>query len=156
VERFEVRSQVNAPADAVWAWVTTPAGINDETIPVMRMTVPRAMRGRSLADVAPGTHLGRSWLLLFGLVPFDYDDLFIAELEPGRFLERSSMLSIRVWQHERSVVADGDASVVTDRIGFELRKGLAFVPGLPGLLRAMLQRFFRHRHRRLARRFGAA
>ena len=155
MERFEVRSRVTAPADAVWAWVTTPAGINDETTPVMRMTVPPAMRGRTIADVAPGTHLGRSWLLLFGLVPFDYDDLFIAELEPGRFLERSSMLSIRVWQHERTVAADGDASVVTDRIGFELRHGLAVVPGLPRLLRAALHRFFRHRHHRLTRRFGA-
>src|SRR4051812_8968969 len=100
MEGFEVRTNVAAPADAVWLRVTTPEGINDELAPVMRMTMPAAMRGKSLADLSPGAHLGRSWLLLFGLVPFDYDDLFIAEIRPGHFLERSTMLSMRVWEHE--------------------------------------------------------
>jgi ligand-binding SRPBCC domain-containing protein len=154
VERFEVRSRVAAPSDAVWTRVTTPEGINDETTPVMRMTMPVSMRGRGIAELAPRTHVGRSWLLLFGVLPFDYDDLFIAELEPGRFLERSSMLSMRVWEHERTVRPDGDGSLVTDRIGFELRGLLAVVPGLPALLCAALRRFFLHRHRRIARHFG--
>ena len=60
----------------------------------MRMTVPRRLRGKTIDDVEPGEGLGRSWLLLFGLIPFDYDDLGLAELGPGhRFLERSTMLT---------------------------------------------------------------
>jgi hypothetical protein len=33
--------------------------------------------------VKPPDRLGRSWLLLFGFIPFDYDDLGLAELGPG-------------------------------------------------------------------------
>jgi ligand-binding SRPBCC domain-containing protein len=155
MEGFEVRTTVAANADAVWGRVTTPAGINDELMPVLRMTMPASMRGKSLADVSPGAHLGRSWLLLFGVLPFDYDDLFIAELEPGHFLERSSMLSMRVWEHERTITEDGAGCVVTDRIGFELRAPLIHIPGLAGALRAVVRRLFQHRHARIVRRFGS-
>jgi ligand-binding SRPBCC domain-containing protein len=154
MERFELSTSVGASAEAVWLRVTTPDGINDEMTPVMRMTLPASMRGRSIADLSPGTHVGRSWLLLLRVIPFDYDDLFIAELEPGHFLERSTMASMRRWEHERTITADGAGCVVTDRVAFEPRRALAVIPGLPGLLRTMIERFFRHRHRRIARHFG--
>lgn len=118
--------------------------------------MPASMRGRTIADVAPGSHLGRSWLLLFGIIPFDYDDIGIAELGPGhRFLERSSMLSMKRWEHERTITASADGCEVHDRVAFELRGVLSAVPGLSGLLRRMLERVFRHRHARLARAFGS-
>ena len=94
------------PADEVWARVVTPAGINDELVPWMRMTVPRAWRGSSLADVEPGTKLGRSWILALGFVPVDYDDLGIAAIGERSFLEQSTMFSARSWQHERWVDPD--------------------------------------------------
>jgi hypothetical protein len=136
--------------------VVTPGGINDELRPWMRMTVPRPLRGKTIDDVEPGGRLGRSWLLLFGLIPFDYDDLGLAELGPGfRFLERSTMLSMRSWEHERTIVPAGEnACEVTDRVAFELRRTLAVVPGLAAGVRAVLRRVFAHRHRRLARHFG--
>jgi hypothetical protein len=136
--------------------VVTPEGINDELRPWMRMTVPRRLRGKTIDDVEPGQRLGRSWLLLFGLIPFDYDDLGLAELGPGhRFLERSTMLSMRSWQHERTVVpVDATACEVTDRVTFEPRRPLAIVPGSAMMTRALLTRVFAHRHRRLARHFG--
>ena len=122
----------------------------------MRMTVPASMSGRTIADVAPGSHLGRSWLLLFGIIPFDYDDIGIAELGPGhRFLERSSMLSMKCWEHERTITPSADGCEVHDRVAFELRGPLSAVPGLSGLLRQTLERVFRHRHARLARAFGS-
>jgi hypothetical protein len=133
----------------------TPAGINDELRPWMRMTMPRPLRGKTIDDVEPGQRLGRSWLLLFGLIPFDYDDLGLAELGPGhRFLERSTMLSMRSWEHERTIVPAGEnACEVTDRVAFELRRPLVVVPGLAAGVRAVLRRLFAHRHRRLARHF---
>jgi ligand-binding SRPBCC domain-containing protein len=123
----------------------------------MRMTTPATLRGKTVDDVEVGQRLGRSWLLLFGVLPFDYDDLALAELEPGRrFLERSTMLSMRRWEHERAVEPRGDgACEVTDRIAFELRRPLARVPGLRAAVRAILGRLFAHRHRRLAQHFGA-
>jgi hypothetical protein len=136
--------------------VVTAEGINHELGPWMRMTMPRRLRGKTIDDVQPGQRLGRSWLLLFGLIPFDYDDLGLAELEPGRrFLERSTMLSMRHWEHERSVEPAGEnACEVTDRIAFELRRGLARLPGAERLTRGLLVRMFAHRHRRLAWYFG--
>jgi hypothetical protein len=151
--RVSRETSLSAPAAAVWQRAVTPEGINDELRPWLRMTMPKALRGRTVDDVEPGERPGRSWLLLFGLLPVDYDDLGIAELEPGRrFLERSTMLSMRSWQHERIVEPAGDdACTVTDTLTFEPR-----VPGLGGLSRAVIRFLFRHRHERLLRRYGAA
>lgn len=155
MERFEVRTTISAQPDDVWRRVTTPAGINDELRPVMRMTIPASMKGKTIADVAPGSHLGRSWLLLLGLVPFDYDDIAIAELEPDRrFVERSSMLSMKCWEHERTITPAAGGCELRDRVAFELRSPLSLVPGLARLLCRLLRRFFQHRHRRVFRWFS--
>jgi hypothetical protein len=106
-------------------------------------------------DEAPvGEVLGRSWILLFGVVPVEYDDLRLVELEPGRrFLERSQMATLHLWQHERIVEPVGEGSCrVTDRLVFELRRPLAVLPGAQRLARAIVAALFRHRHRRLVGR----
>jgi hypothetical protein len=155
--RVEQVSRVAAPARDVWARAITPEGINDELAPWLRMTVPRGLRGATIDDVRVGEALGRSWVLLAGVLPVDWDDLRLAELEPGRrFLECSSMLSMRVWEHERIVEpARQDAATVTDRLRFELRRPLAWLPGSHRLAAAIVRRLFAHRHRRLAAHFGA-
>jgi hypothetical protein len=153
----EQTSRVAAPAAEVWSRAITPEGINHELGPWLRMTMPAGLQGATIDDVSTGEPLGRSWLLLGGLLPVDYDDLQLAELEPGRrFLERSSMLSMRVWQHERVVDQDGPAAcTVTDRLTFELRRPLRWIPGFDRLAGAIVGRLFAHRHRRLKERFGA-
>jgi hypothetical protein len=146
-----VRSRLAAPAPVVWERVITPAGVNDEMRPLMRMTVPRGLGDFGIESVEPGVPIGRSWVLLFGLVPFDYDDLCLVRIEPGRgFLERSRMLSQRLWEHERTIEPDGQgACLVTDRVAWEPRLPL---PG--ALLAPVIGALFRHRHSRLRRRFG--
>jgi ligand-binding SRPBCC domain-containing protein len=152
VETFEVRTTIAAGPDHLWRRVTTPAGINDELLPLMRMTTPATMKGKTIADVVPGSHLGRSWLLLFGVIPFDYDDIGIAELDPGRrFLERSSMLSMNRWEHERTLTPATGGCELRDRVAFELRGPLSLVPGLSRLLHRLLRQYFQHRHRRVSR-----
>ena len=148
---ISVRSRLDAPSEAVWERVITPAGVNDEMRPWMRMTVPRGLDDFSIGDVEPGVSIGRSWVLLFGLVPFDYDDLTLVRVDPGRgFLERSRMLSQRLWEHERTIEPTGEGTcVVTDRVAWEPRLPL---PG--ALLAPLIGGFFRHRHRRLRRRYG--
>lgn len=48
--------------------------------------------------------LGRGHGCLFGVVPFDCDRLLITEMDFGRrFLERYTVLSMRLWVHERTV-----------------------------------------------------
>jgi hypothetical protein len=157
METVEQSTVVPGDAERVWARAITEAGINDELRPILRMTMPARLEGKTIDDVEVGVPLGRSWILLFGLIPVDYDDLQLAELGPGkRFLERSSMLSMSVWQHERSVepVSEGSCRV-TDRLGFELRRPLAWVPGSARFAGAVVAALFRHRHRRLARAFAA-
>jgi hypothetical protein len=153
VETVEQTSVMAGDADVLWARAISEEGINDELRPILRMTMPSRLRGKTIDDVEVGVPLGRSWILLFGLIPIDYDDLFLAELGPGhRFVERSSMLSMRVWQHERSVEpVDAGSCRVTDRLSFELRRPLAWIPGSERLARAIVAALFRHRHRRLAR-----
>jgi hypothetical protein len=148
----EQRSRISAPAAEVWARAVSPDGINDELSPWLRMTMPRALRGKTIDDVEPGMRPGRSWILLFGVIPVDYDDIGIVELERGRrFLERSTMLSMRIWQHERIVDPAGQEECeVTDRLSFELRRPLALVPGSGRLAAAIVARLFAHRHRSLA------
>jgi ligand-binding SRPBCC domain-containing protein len=143
-----------APPDEVWAWATTAAGINDELRPVMRMTVPKGWGGTSLADVEAPASLGRSWVLAFGVLPFDWDDLHLAEIGERSFRERSTMLSATWWHHDRRIEPDGDGSVLHDDLGFELRRPWRWLPGSARLHRAVISRIFAHRHARLAARFG--
>lgn len=144
-----------AATEEVWARAVTPEGINDELRPLLRMTMPSSLRDKTISEVPLGERLGRSWLLLFGLVPVDYDDLMLAERGPGfRFLERSTMLSMSEWEHERTVRAMGEGCEVTDRLTFQLRRPLAAVPGSARLAGAIVARLFAHRHRRLASYWG--
>ncbi|MGB3684302.1 MAG: hypothetical protein WA991_00565 [Ornithinimicrobium sp.] len=145
----EQRSVIGAPAGSVWARVITPEGINDEMSPWMTMTPPPGTT-LNIDAVEVGVPLGRFWLRLFGVVPFDYDRLMIAELEPGRrFHEKSSMLSMRRWDHERTVEPAGDkASIVLDRLSLEAR-----LPFMTPVFAKIVGCFFKHRHSRLAQHF---
>ncbi|RJQ76675.1 hypothetical protein D5S17_17585 [Pseudonocardiaceae bacterium YIM PH 21723] len=145
-------SRVLASATVVWQWVTTPEGINSELMPVLRMTMPAPMRGRTIDQMGAETHVGRSYFLLLGFLPFGYDDITLAEIGPGtRFLETSTVMSMRTWRHERTITPDGDACEVHDQVTFEPRLRL---PGGEFLIAAALRALFRHRHRRLFRRFA--
>jgi ligand-binding SRPBCC domain-containing protein len=157
VHAVKQSSALPAPAHEVWARAVAEDGINDELRPLLRMTMPANLRGKTIDEVEVGVPLGRSWILLGGLLPVDFDDLCLVELEPGwRFLERSRTLSFSVWQHERLVEPEGEGCKVTDRLGFELRPAVAWIPGMASLARAIVAALFRHRHRRLARRYSGA
>ena len=147
--RFE--SHLAAAPDAVWRRVTSVDGIADEMAPLLRMTFPRGMHALPAEGFVPGQKLCRSRLLLLRVLPIDWSDLTLVELEPGRrFLERSPMLSMAFWQHERIVAPSAQGTTVVDNLTFRPRM-------LPlALVRAGVALFFRHRHARLRRRFGIA
>jgi ligand-binding SRPBCC domain-containing protein len=147
--RFEVSSFVEAPPSTVWARVSTMAGVNAEFWPLLRMTHPLGME-RIDGDVPIGRRAFRSWLLLFGVLPFDYDDLTFARVEPGRgFLETSTMLSQRRWIHERRLEPMPGGCRVVDRVRFEPR-----VRAAGPLLVRVFRAVFRYRHWRLRRAFA--
>lgn len=148
---ISVSSLLAASPARVWDRVITPEGIKDEMRPYLRMTIPAGVERLDPESIELGRKIGRSWILLFGLIPFDYDDITLVRLEPGRgFLERSPMLSQRSWEHERSLEPSGDgACLITDRVSWQPRLGLPAAP-----LRPVIAWFFRHRHKRLRRYFG--
>jgi hypothetical protein len=149
---IQVASTLRAEPAAVWERAMSAEGIIAELGPLLRMTVPRGLDSLDLRDLEPGP-LGRSWLLLFGLIPIDYDEIGLARIEPGRgFLERSTMLSQRLWEHERTIeTGEGGGATIVDRLAWEPR-----LP-LPGkLLRPLIATVFRHRHKQLQHHFGGA
>ena len=143
---------VPSPPAAVWDRVVDPEGINHEMRPWMTMTMPRAARGLTVETVPLGRPLGRAWLRLLGVVPFDYDDLTIVEIDPGRrFLERSTMLSMSRWEHERTLTPVPGGTRVHDRVVLEPRLP---VPGLAAVLARVVDLFFKHRQHRLRAHFS--
>jgi hypothetical protein len=147
---FRIGSALRAEPAAVWERAMSAEGINAELGPLLRMTTPRGVGSLDLHALEPGP-LGRSWLLLFGVLPVDYDEIGLERIEPGRgFLERSTMLSQRLWEHERTIESAGArGATIVDRVAWELR------PPLPGgLLRPVIAAVFRHRHEQLRRHFG--
>lgn len=143
---------LDAPPAAVWERVASLEGVNDEFGGLLRMTAPPRAR---IDD--PTVPRGRRWirsrLLLFGVLPVERDDVTFVRVEPGRgFLERSSMLTMRVWEHERTLEPlPGGATLVRDR--------LRAVPRLPVpavVPRAVVGRLFRRRQRRLRAAFAEA
>ena len=144
-------SVVPATPARVWARVSTMAGVNYELRPLVSMTCPRRYAGLRLdPDLVPlGERIFRSWILLLGILPIDWDDLTLVRIERGvGFLESSTMLSQRRWVHERTLAAVDGGCRVTDHITFEPR-----LPGLGRVFLPVFRFFFRHRHRRLARWF---
>jgi hypothetical protein len=149
---MRISSELAAGAPAVWSHVASLEGVNHELGPLLRMTAP-AGTVLSPEAVPLGRRWFRSWVLLFGVLPVDYDALCIERIEPGRgFLERSSMLSARVWEHERTLeTLTADRTRVSDRV--------RFVPRLRPTARlhlTVIRALFAHRHRRLRARFGSA
>jgi ligand-binding SRPBCC domain-containing protein len=144
-------SVLSSPAPEVWAVVSTMAGVNDELAPLLVMTSPKEAQLLEIGAAPTGVTLFRSWLLLFGVLPIDYDDLFLASVTPGvGFVETSTLASAKRWRHERTIDPLSDrACRIVDRLTFEPR-----LPLLGGVLEAIVRQVFAHRHRRLQRRFG--
>ncbi|MET3860656.1 hypothetical protein ABIE38_001578 [Dietzia sp. 2505] len=145
-------SVVPAPRAQVWARVVTAEGVADEFGPLLTMRFPAALVGATIADVPLGRPVGRAWILLGGVIPVEYDDLVLVDLEaPRYFHERSSLGACRVWEHRRELDALSDGSTrVTDTLRAEPR-GV-----LPGpVVRMVVSLLFRHRHNRLVGKFSA-
>ena len=154
----EVAVRVASSAAAVWAEASTPAGVNAELMPLVRMTFPPGVAALTSADVVCGGLVCRCWMLAGGVVPFDRHSLVFESIhdDPSAasmgFVEESSSLLQRRWRHERTV------SVIDDH-RCEVRDRVTVVPRL-GIARPVVSRIvplvFAHRHRRLERRWGAA
>src|SRR5262245_37952122 len=100
---FTLATPLVAPAERVWAHASTFACVNRPLWPPVQMTYPPA-KARITPEAFPeGQFAFRSWLLLFGLIPLDYDDLTLVELRLGQgFHEVSRMFAAPRWEHRRT------------------------------------------------------
>jgi len=148
VVELTFESELAAPPERIWAWVTSVRGINSELRPLLRMTAPARVQRLDDVLVVAGKPILRSWVLLLGLLPIDRSDLTLTMLEDGKgFLEESPMLSMKRWRHERTLLARDAATLLTDQLTFEPRFAT-------GLVRWFVGTVFRHRHRVLRRAFA--
>ena len=146
-QRFE--SLLPAPADKVWQRCVSVAGLKDEMRPLLRMTLPGTLESLEDLNIVPPQVLYRSRLLLLGFIPGGISELTMVEWHPGwRFVERSPMTGMNLWQHTRTVEVDGEHTRVVDELRYEPQ----FLAGVTG---AIVGWVFRHRHKRLRRYFSS-
>ena len=140
VVQLTFRSDLAAPPERVWNWITSVEGISRELWPILKMTTPPDLPDIRDVPHHPGQALFRSWVLLFGVLPIDRSDLTLISLDDGRgFVEQSPMLSMRLWRHERTVEPIGAGSRLADVLTFEPRFATALVTWF-------IRRVFTHRH----------
>lgn len=148
---LEFHSALRASADEVWRHAASMQGVNDELAPWVSMSVPRALRNKTLADVEPGREAFVSTLRLLSVLPFDRHHLALERILARGFDEESWSWLQRRWRHERRVEPTPTGGcTVTDRLTIAPR--LAPI----ALVKPIVQQLFRARHRRLRARFGDA
>jgi ligand-binding SRPBCC domain-containing protein len=147
---IEVVSEVCAPPEVVWASVASMRGVNEELRPLVRMTYPPGCDRLAAAGAVMAGF--RSWVLLLGFIPIDRHSFgFEAIVDGAGFTERSESWMNRSWCHVREIAPGGanDRAFVRDTLRIEPRLGL-----LAPVLHRGVGVVFRHRHRRLKRRFS--
>lgn len=147
--QFTISSDLAIAAEDLWRHSVTPVDINAEFKPLLQMRFPQGMDDVT-EGWAPGDIGFRSWILLGGLLPVDYDDLRFIELEPGHhFVERSTMLSQAYWEHRREIHPLEGGARITDSIEFAPRATV-----LTPVYEKIFSMIFRYRHRSLRRMYG--
>jgi hypothetical protein len=146
---FTIQSNLNVDPNTFWA-ATSMQSVNWELAPIVRMTAPPEWTNCPLEQWEAGRDLFKSWVLLFGIIPVDRHSFRLREIIDGvGFRESSSSWINRRWNHDRTVVAREAGCTVTDHVAVAGR-----VPILRSCLMPVYKLVFRHRHRRLRRKYG--
>ena len=151
--RLEFGSELAAPQEQVWRHASSMAGVNYELGPWVRMSHPpqfASITDALAAGAVPGRTLFHSWITLGRLLVLDRHAFGFERLLPGEgFDERSHSWTQHLWLHRRRLAAVPGGTCLTDQLEFQPRLFL-----MAPLLRLIISGLFRHRHRRLRRRFG--
>ena len=148
---FRFESKLRASTERVREWITSVKGISAEMWPYFRMTVPKGIVSLNDVDIKFGVRMFRSYVFLFGVLPIDYSDMTLVELNVGEgFIEQSPMGSMELWRHERRIVpcpSDPNAVLLVDQLTFQPRMAKRLVGWF-------IRRVFVHRHKVLKVNFG--
>lgn len=143
-----VASCVPLSPEALWAQVGTLARANTEMAPWLRLTGPDP--AADLASLAAGGTV-RCRLRGPGGLPLGPYPLTLVAATPGAGFHERSELPSGVWEHRRTLEADGTGTVLIDRLTWTLRTGAAVAEPVVG---SGVRWFFGHRHARLRARLG--
>lgn len=147
----EVSSRLKCKRQVIWESISSINGANKEFYPLLKMTCPfpDLRINPSLITDRP---LFRSWLLLFGLFPIEFDLIRLTKvIENECFEEKSSMALISEWNHHRylSTPSNDNETIVIDTIQF-----LPRIPGSGLIFLFVVRWLFQYRHFRLRQMFG--
>ncbi len=150
---FRFESKLHASTERVWEWITSVQGISAEMWPFLRMTVPKGTVSLNDVAIKLGVRMFRSYVFLFGILPIDYSDITLLELNIGEgFIEQSPMGSMKLWRHTRRIVpcpSDPNAVLLVDQLTFQPRMASR-------LVKRFIHRVFVHRHNVLKANLGGA
>lgn len=148
--RIEMETILPVPAETLWRDIMSMKGVNDELFPLARMTFPGPDDDYSLGDAPVREVLFMSVILGLTILPIDFHYLRFDRILDGRgFEENSTSLAHRFWRHTRTLEPAGAETRLRDVVWFRPR---VFAKGY--LLQPVYAFVFRHRHRRLQRRYG--
>lgn len=150
---YRRRTRVAAPLDEVWSFYSRIEGLEALTPDWMGLSVEaaRGPDGEPDPEVLEAGSRVRMSLRPFGVGPRQrwVSRITEREREAGRawFVDRMEGGPFRAWEHTHLLFADGDETVVEDRVVYELPFG-DVGRALGPLARVGLEPMFRHRHRR--------
>ncbi len=150
---YRRRTRVEAPLSEVWAFHSRIEGLEALTPGWMGLTVESVRGPNDEPDpevLGAGSEIGLS-VRPFGVGPRRgwLSRITEREREPGRarFVDVMADGPFRSWEHTHRFFADGDATVIDDRVVYELPFG-AVGRRLGPLARVGFEPTFRYRHRR--------
>lgn len=145
VHRLEREQRLARPLDEVFAFYAEARNLERITPPWLTFKVitpePVTMRVGTLIDYRLRIHgLPLSWTTR------------IEEWEPGvAFVDRQIVGPYALWRHRHTFRADGEATVVADRVDYALPLGRLGNLAHPLFVRRDLERIFAWRHQAAAR-----
>lgn len=149
---FERRTRVNAPFEAVWEFHSTGAGLEALTPDWMHLEIASVTGPDGVPDpdeLYAGSTLEAS-IRPFGVGPRQHwtSEIVAREQSAGSGFFRDRMVDgpFREWEHTHLFYADGEATILRDRVEYSLPLGP--LDRLFGPLAVVgFEPMFRHRHR---------
>lgn len=126
-------------------------GVNYELNPIVHMAAPNEWKNRLLTEAPVNKKLFSSIILLFRLIPVDVHNIHFKLILENGFKESSNSITMKEWNHNRNINNLELGCILTDEISYSTR-----IPFLDVIIKPLYSYVFRHRHRRLIKKYGLA
>jgi hypothetical protein len=147
---FTVSSVIHCHRKQLWNDITKLKNVNYELMPILKMTYPKQADIADIQSIKKGEVLFKSYFLLLGFIPVDLHYLRVVVVKDGYFFHENSYSLINsTWKHHRTLEGiDEEYTKITDWIRFNPK-----IPFLGYILKPFIHYLFKHRHRRLLKKY---